>query len=152
MTMEPKIVEPKKVYYSEGKTTLHKIHEYADQEVPKILQQMKMLGLEEEGPMEFIYLGATDDQNKEFTLRIAVPIKNELQSANGFHFAQTREFKCVSTEHKGDISNLFPVYERIYQDIYRNQYQPNDEIREVYHLWEHPMSEKNITEIQIGIN
>lgn len=150
--METKIVTPKNFFYSEGKTTLNKIHEYADMEVPRILEQMKALDLKEAGPMEFIYLGATSDPNTEFTLRIAVPVLNEHQATNGFHFAKTAEFKCVSTEYKGDVSNMFPVYEKIYEEIYKNQFQPNTEIREVYHLWENPTSEKNITEIQIGIN
>ena len=151
-TMETKIVNPKTFFYSEGKTTLNKIHEYADREMPKLLKEMEINGLKEDGPMEFIYLGVTDELDKEFILRISVPVKEEKAAPKGFHFSQQGEFKCVSTEYKGDVGKMFPVYEMMYNKIYKDNYHPKSEIREVYHLWENPTSERNITEIQIGIN
>lgn len=150
--METKIVNPKTFFYSEGKTTLNKIHEHADREVPKLLKEMEMKGIKEDGPMEFIYFGVTNELDKEFTLRISVPVKEEKTVSDGYLFSKEGAFKCLSTEYKGDINKILPVYERIFEQIYKNKYQPKDEIREIYHQFENPSSEKNITEIQIGIN
>lgn len=150
--METKTIKPKTYFFSEGTTTLNNIHSYADKAVPALLEQIKKSGLEESGPMEFIYFGASNDMNKEFTLRIAVPVKKTKAATDGFQYITTGAFKCVSSEYKGDVSKMYPEYQKMYEQIYANQYQPTDEIREVYRQWENPASEKNITEIQIGIN
>ena len=142
--METKVVNPKTYFYKEGTTTLNKIHEYADTVVPEVIQEMQKAGIEEAGPMEFLYYGATNDMDKEFTLRIAVPVKEEKPCSDGFHFKKTNDFKCVSSEYKGDVSKMFPVYEQMYQHLATKQLQPNDEIREVYIQWENPASDKNI--------
>jgi effector-binding domain-containing protein len=150
--METKVISPRTCFVKEGKTTLKQIHEYASKVVSEINGEVKASGIETIGPMEFIYYGASDNMEKEFTLQIALPVRDERKCREGFSFIKTSEFKCISHYYKGDVTKLFPVYEKLYQEIFENQIEPNGEMREIYVNWEYLSSEKNITEIQIGIN
>lgn len=150
--METKFVSPKVFFYSEGKTTLSKINDYADKAAPELLAEMEKSGIEATGPMEFIYFGVSKAPNKVFTLRIAVPVVKEKTCSKGFYFQTASAFKCVDQVYKGDINKISSAYDQIFQRIFKNNLQPNDEVREVYLHYEDLTSEKNITEIQIGVN
>lgn len=150
--MEKKVVSPKTFLYHEGRTTLKQIHSYANSRVYDFYEELKNSALEPDGPLEFIYFGATDDPEKEFTLQIAMPVKEEKPVSNGYRFKKSAPFNCVSHLYKGNVHEMMPVYENLYQQISTNKLQPVDEIREVYQHWVEPTSPENITEIQIGIN
>lgn len=150
--METKVVNAKTFLYFEGKTTLGKIMDYANPVVYRFYDEIKKAGVEPTGPLEFIYYGATDDPEKEFTLQVAMPVKDEKPVSNGFRFKKAEDFKCISYDYKGNVSNMYPVYENLYQQLFAADLKPNDEVREVYRHWENPESDNNITEIQIGVN
>lgn len=116
------------------------------------MEEAKNAGIEPEGPMEFIYFGASDDVDKEFTLQVGLPVTDKKPCSKNFNFKNTSPFKCVSYQYKGDVSKMFDVYSVLFAKIYQKQYKPIDEVREVYINWEHLTSESNLTEIQIGIN
>lgn len=144
-------VSPKLYFYHEGKTTLNNIMDYCDPRIPRVYEEAERAGLEAIGPMEFIYFGASNDLDKEFTLRIALPVKEKKPVGGNYHFAESKGFSCVSTLHKGSIINIMGTYDRLFGEIMGAGLKPNDEIREVYHRWEQPESPTNETEIQIGI-
>lgn len=150
--METKVINPKTLIYYEGKTSLKNIVNYSNSAIEELMKEVTSSGIEINGPMEFIYFGATDDLEKEFTLQIGLPVKEKKTVGKKFNFKETSPFKCVSYQYKGDVSKMFEVYSNLYQQINQKQLQPLDEIREVYLKWEHLTSENNITEIQIGIN
>lgn len=150
--METKVVDAKTFLYHEGKTTLNRIMDYANPVVYNVYEEVKKAGLEATGPLEFIYLGAGPDPDKEFTLRVAMPVKEEKQVSEGYGFLKTDTFKCVSYLYKGDVNKMAPVYEGLYLELNNTPLKPANEIREVYCHWEHPESENNLTEIQIGVN
>jgi predicted transcriptional regulator YdeE len=149
--LSTKEVAPKILFYSEGTTTLKKINEYVNPVVEALLEEVKQSGLEPVGPMEFIYLNVNGDPDNLFTLQIALPVKEQKLVSNGFLFRQTEAFKCVSHDYKGDVTQMHPVYDRLFQQMYASELKHNHEVREVYKQWEHPASPNNITEIQIGI-
>lgn len=150
-SLSTKLVASKTIFYKEGKTTLNSIHEYANREVEALMLEVERGGLEPQGPLEFIYFGASGDMEKEFTLQIALPVKEKKPVKAGYQFRETAPFKCLSYDYKGDVSQMFPAYEMLYQQLEEKQLQPLDEVREVYKQWEHLTSANNITEIQIGI-
>lgn len=150
--METKVVSPKTFFYHEGRTTLKNIMNYANPLVYDFYEELKNKGIEATGPLEFIYLGATDDPEHEFTLQIGIPVKEEKPVSNGYRFKKADAFKCISYDYKGDVNKMAPVYQELYQKLGAEKIQPKNEIREVYKHWEHPTSENNVTEIQIGIN
>lgn len=150
--MQTKVVEPKTFFYAEGKTSLRHIHEYSNEVIPALMKESERAGVQITGPMEFIYFGACADMDKEFTLQIALPVKEEKEVSKEYGFKQSVPFKCISHEYKGDVSKMGTAYENLFQQLFSHQLQPNDEVREVYAKWEHLTSANNITEIQIGVN
>ena len=150
-TLTTKVVEAKTFFYNEGTTTLNKIYDYVNPAVEALMQEIEKRGLEPVGSLEFVYLNATGDMDKEFTLQIALPVKEQKPVGKEFHFKQAAPFKCVSYDYKGDVSKMFPTYVMLFQQIAANDLKPTIEVREVYKQWEHLTSPNNITEIQIGI-
>ena len=150
--METKVVSPKTFIYNEGTTTLRKIMDYSKIYVDALLKKMDEAGLEAAGPMEFIYFGACSDPDKEFTLQIAVPVKEEKPVGKGYNYKKAEPFKCFTYEHKGEITDLHDAYEKAFGEVYARQLEPNNEIREVYKVYENLSSPNNLTEIQIGVN
>lgn len=146
-----KVVESKTIFYHEGTTTLNEIHDYANGGVEALMQEVERNGLEPQGPLEFIYFGATADMDKSFTLQIALPVKAKKEVGKGFRFRETAPFRCLSYDYHGDLNKVSPVYEMLYQHLAANQQEASNEIREVYKQWEHMSSANNITEIQIGL-
>ncbi|AHM59049.1 transcription activator, effector binding protein [Flammeovirgaceae bacterium 311] len=150
-TLTTKVVAPKTIIYHEGNTTLRQIHDYVNPIVASLIQEVQRRGFTTAGPMEFIYLNPTGDLDKEFTLQIAQPVLERKSVGPGFHIRETEAFQCVSHDYKGDVSQMHPAYEMLYQQIALNQLIPGTEVREVYKVWEHLTSVNNITEIQIGL-
>lgn len=149
--MEQITVNPKRYFYLEGKTTLKNLMEYAAPNVDLAYAESERLGLEKTGPIEFIYFGATSDQDKKFTLQIGFPVKAEKEASNGFQYLQSTHFKCISHRYKGPLTSIGAEYEKIFEHLWNNSIKHSDEIREIYHFFEYPDSPNNITEIQIGL-
>ena len=150
--MEQITVNPKLFFYLEGKTTLKNIMEFAAPNVDLAYAEAERLGLEKTGPIEFIYFGATSDQEKEFTLQIGFPVKDEKNAEYGFQFRQSTNFKCITNRYKGSLTNIGAEYEKMFEHLWNNSLKPSNEIREIYHFFEFPDSPNNVTEIQIGLN
>lgn len=149
--MEQKQEKSKQFFYQEGKTTLKGLVNYADAQIPGVLEQVAKVGLAVTGPMEFIYFGATGDVNNEFTLHIALPVAEQKIIPAPYQIKQVPEFKCLSVVHKGNIADISATYDQVFAQIQAQKIVPNGEIREVYHLYKDHASAENVTEIQIGI-
>ncbi|HTF82322.1 MAG TPA: GyrI-like domain-containing protein [Cytophagales bacterium] len=150
--MEQKLEKPKNFFYHEGRTTLKEIGSYSDVKIPRLLENVAKQGIKVNGPMEFIYIGATGDENQEFLLQIALPIEEDLSALAPYKIRKSSEFKCLSLELKGSLEALHPTYDKAFAYIQQNRMIPSGEIREVYHVYKDFTSDENITEIQIGIN
>ena len=59
------------------KTTLNKIHQVAEHLTGSLMADVEKLGIAPAGPLEFIYFSATGDMDKEFTLKIALPVSSD---------------------------------------------------------------------------
>ncbi len=150
--MEQVTVQPKLYFYLEGKTTLNQLLEYADKRVDNMYEELTRSGLEKTGPIEFIYRGASNDRDKEFTLQIAMPVKEQKNEVKApFRFRRSSNFKCLSHMHKGTFTELAKVYDPLFEYVWDHSLKPSEEIREVYHAFEAPDSPNNVTEIQIGL-
>jgi effector-binding domain-containing protein len=150
--MEQIAIQPKLYFYLEGKTTLNQLPEYGDIHVDKVYEEVARTGLEKTGPIEFIYYGATEDKNKEFTLQIAIPVKEPKKDIKAdFHFRTASDFKCLAHTYKGSFMEFEKVYENLFEYVWDNSLKPTDEVREVYHSFVSPDSPDNVTEIQIGL-
>ena len=149
--MEREIIAPKLYFYLEGKTNLKNLMEFAAPTVDLTYAEAARLQLEKTGPIEFVYLGASSDMEKEFTLQIGFPTKDPKPTERGFQFRQSSDFKCLKFTYKGALKGIANEYEKIYEYLWNNSIKHTDEIREIYHFFEYPDSPNNVTEIQIGL-
>jgi effector-binding domain-containing protein len=151
--MEIKNVDPKTVFYHREKATLKTISDIANREIPKLMEEAQKLRLQEVAPMEFHYFGCDDDPEAEFDVEIAMVVEKPVEAYDGkYHFKSTDAFKCATTLHKGNINTIGKTYEAFMPEIFKSGAQLGSETREVYTVWESPESDKNITEIQVGLN
>ena len=150
--MQDKNVYPITVFFHKETTTLNKLHEVANREIPQLYEEIAKLGVKEIAPMQFRYIGCTPDLDKEFELEIGV-IVDQVKEYNGkFDFKEWGPMKCVSHVFTGPVSKLGGEYEKIFPQIFQSGKQPSDEVREVYTKFVDMESPENITEIQIGLN
>lgn len=105
------------------------------------------------GPVHWHYFGFTGDENKPFTLEIALPVSNFPQEYDGkFHFKRTEPFTCVSAVHEGSWYELPQTYGKLMQFIGDHKLIPNAINREVYVNADFTDPEANVTEIQMGVS
>lgn len=150
--MDKKLVPSKNYFIFSTYTTLNKLHDLATAEVDKLFAKAGELGLQQTGPLEFIYFDCTNDRDKEFLLEIALPVASISDKVvAGYSFRKHEDFNCVSYIHKGEMEKLPGVYEKLYTEIWNNSIRPGNQIREVYSVFTDSNSPDNITEIQIGI-
>jgi effector-binding domain-containing protein len=110
-------------------------------------------GLSITGHVHWHYVGFQGDENKAFTLEIAIPVGEVLQDYDGdFHFKRTELFRCVSLIHEGSWSMIPESYGRLKQFITEKKLKPLAVNREIYVNADFNNPEANITEIQIGID
>jgi effector-binding domain-containing protein len=150
--MEKKNVPAKNYLVFNTRTTLNKIMEVADQEVGKLYATLEQNQIKQAGPLEFIYFDCTSDIEKEFELEIAMPVENSLKVVpQGYSLKNHESFPCVSHIHKGDITQLYEVYDKLFTELWDNSIKPTNQIREVYAVYKSKTDAENVTEIQIGI-
>jgi effector-binding domain-containing protein len=142
--MEVKTVNPVKIFYHTETTTLKEIMSVADREIGNMYAEAQKLGLQESGPMQFVYYGCDEKPDTKFKLEIAMVVDQEKPYDEGF--------TCATTVHNGDISKIGETYEKLIPELFKSGRQITDHSREVYHKWVSPESPENVTEIQIGVN
>lgn len=150
--MEEKHIPSKNYFTYVARTNMKDLPELAAVEVDKLYAASGELQLEINGPLEFIYFDAGADMEKEFLLEIALPVKEtKLDMPLNYSLKKHEDFKCLSYIHKGDLTQLYSVYEKLYADMWNNSQRPTNQIREVYTKFVDMSSAENVTEIQIGL-
>jgi effector-binding domain-containing protein len=105
------------------------------------------------GPVHWHYFGFSGDENKSFTLEIALPIADFPQEYDGrFHFKRTEPFRCVAMTHEGSWYEIPKTYGRLIEFIREQKLTPNSTNRELYVNADFKDPEANVTEIQMGIS
>lgn len=105
------------------------------------------------GPVHWHYTGFTGDENKLFTLEIALPVAAVLPDYDGkFHFKRTQPFKCVAEIHEGPWNEIPATYNKMMQFILKHKMEPSSVNREIYINADFYSADANVTEIQIGIS
>ncbi|MCG8307883.1 MAG: GyrI-like domain-containing protein [Cytophagales bacterium] len=150
--MEEKTVKSAKVFYHSEVTTLEGIHDIAVREIDNMYAEAEKIGLKETAPMQFVYYGCDDKPDTKFTLEIAMLIDGEKPYEGKYKFKELEDFKCVSTIHKGSISDLGKTYEKFMPELFKSGKEMTGQSREVYHKYVQQDSPENVTEIQIGVN
>jgi len=105
------------------------------------------------GPVHWHYFGFNGDEQKTFTLEIALPVAQVIDEYDGkFHFKRTENYKCVSLVHEGRWDSIPESYGKIMQFVAENNLQPLGVSRELYINADFTSPEANVTQIQLGVN
>ncbi len=94
MTLEQKKV-PSNLYLVAKKTlTIPQIQEFAAVTVEELYSEVENLSLKVNGPCEFIYLNCTGELEKEFDLKIAIPIVERGKDTSMFEYYESQLVNC----------------------------------------------------------
>jgi effector-binding domain-containing protein len=149
--MQIKEVKPISFLFFRTETTVNELAQFAlvGQD---LFREAVAYRLNITGPVHWHYFGFEGDFNKPFTLEIALPVGDVVESYDGkYHFKRTEPFKCVTHVHEGNWLDIPTSYGKLFQFIAENKLQPVAVNREVYVNVDFKDPDANTTEIQIGI-
>ena len=130
--------------------TLKTISEYSH--VPENLyDEASRLGLVANGPIQYIYTGVNGDESNVFRLEIALPIQQPGDKPFAFNYQEFPSFRCTSYTHTGSWDDFPELYDALFGQLYRDGYQNDGRVREVYLVVDLENSENCVTEIQVRV-
>lgn len=147
--MEIKEISPIPAIYVSTETTMKDIWSFVQVTPEKLYQKAEKLGLLIQGPQHWVYLNADGNPDTRFTLEIALPVDKKMDESE---FKDYQPFKCATVIHKGPWNNFDETYKKLVSEIYQAGYNITNECREIYHVVDMEDPNRNITEIQMGIN
>lgn len=147
--MEIKNIDKQKVYCKEFRTSLKEIQKFVAKVPVQLVAEIQKEQLEVAGEQIWRYIGGDGNPDTEFTLQVAFPIKETEKQHEQIKEFET--FKCFTGVHHGSWQNFGKTYEKIMGDLMVAGHQMNGEIREIYHTVDFENEERNVTEIQVGI-
>lgn len=147
--LTPKIVAPFVALCYMTRTTLNRLAEQGGKSAD-LYAEAQRLGLTPSGPSQWLYVGASGDDNQEFELNILLPVQQIGVPSTAFSYKELPTFSCVTYEHRGAWREMPAVYDQLFEQFYRDGYSEGNIVREVYHVvdLEHP--EQCVTEVQIS--
>jgi effector-binding domain-containing protein len=148
--MNTKTVPEQLFFCVSEEVTREEIPSLAARAVGPLYEALAKAGLEQTGPLQFIcpeWKGA-DAKNK---LIIGIPIREEKSVPAPCFVWTAPAFHCVWKEHTGSMPSLKEAWNSFVEECTKEGVQPTGTWREIYKVWESFESEKNVTEIQMGI-
>lgn len=133
------------------KTTLEQLCDVVGVIPQSIANELSQQSIKIVGPQVWEYWGCDGTPSKEFTLKIAFPVEKVGTNKNELKFEQLQEFKCVSKTHNGGWDEFKDVYAKLFEDMFKKNYQMNGYNREVYINCDFENNSNCVTELQIGI-
>ena len=136
------------------KTTLAKINDDVAELPNQLSADLIPAGILPTGPMMFLYDGVTPDPNKEFDLRIALPVSTDdaARYKGPYKSYRLEPFHFVETVLYGDIAQLGPnAYEPLLANIGKAGMTMTGFAREVYQNFVDLDAADNETRVQIGV-
>jgi len=117
----------------------------------ELFKEAVQLDLWVTGPVHWHYYGFTS-LDEPFVLEIALPVSALPEQYDGtFHCKRTETFRCVSTLHEGNWSEIPLTYARMMDYLSTNKLEPIAVNRELYINADFNHPDANVTEIQMGV-
>ena len=131
--------------------TLQTLSQYAPVVAQNLYREANRLQLDITGPIQWIYTGVNGGETNEFRLDIVLPVRQSGDSSDEFTYQTFPPFRCASYTHTGPWSDFGELYNVLFAQLYRNGYQNDGRVREVYSTIDMENSANCVTELQIGI-
>lgn len=144
-------VEPFNALCFTTQATLRTLSEHAPGVAQHLYREAARLQLQTTGPIQWIYTGVNGDEANEFQLEIALPISRPGDSPNDCTYYMFPAFRCACHTHTGPWSDFGELYNALFAQLYRDGYQNDGRVREIYSVVDASNPANCVTEIQIGI-
>lgn len=148
--MEIKTRQPFNAIYARKKATLKTLTESVGMVAQELFEDAIAARLLPAGPVYWVYYNMDGNPDKEFDLEVVIPVQGEGKPGK-FETKEMPEFKCATTTYVGPWTDFGNVYQQLIGELMQQGHQMTTVCREMYINidFEHP--ERNITEIQVGI-
>jgi len=103
------------------------------------------------GPIQWIYTGVNGNETNKFQLEIILPIRQPEGQPAEFSYKVFPAFHGVSYTYRGPWSNFGKLYDALFTQLYREGYQNDGRVREVYSVVDTDVPANCLTEIQIAL-
>jgi effector-binding domain-containing protein len=133
------------------RATLLTLSEHIAGVAEDLRREATRLGLTVTGPIQWIYTGVNGDETNEFQLEIVLPISQPGSISDQFTYEVFAVFRCATYTYTGAWSDFGEVYNALFAQLYRDGYQGDGRVREVYSTVNFENPANCVTEIQIAI-
>ena len=133
------------------RATLQTLSQYAPDVAENLYQEASRLNLVIAGPIQWIYTGVNGDETAEFQLEIALPIRESGASSLQFSYKNFPTFRYAGYAYTGPWSGFSELYDTLFGQLYRDGYQNDGHVREVYRVINLENPSECVTDIQIGL-
>jgi effector-binding domain-containing protein len=143
--------KPLTFFYAETQTTISQIGPVVTDLIDKLKNTVKEGHVEIKGPLIFVYQGASQDPNKQFTLQVGFSVAPETKELGEFKVRQLDKFRAATVIFSGPVMQVGGAYQQLFTDLFAAGLQPTEETREYYLYWEAPDSPNNVELLQAGV-
>ena len=133
------------------RTSLSTLSQYVFTVAEDLYREANRLGLEVSGPIQWIYTGVNGDETNEFSLDIVLPISQPGSQSDRFRYQIFPSFRCACYTFTGPWSEFGMLYDLLFSQLYRDGYQNDGYVREVYTVIDLENPALCVTEIQIKV-
>lgn len=133
------------------RATLQTLSQHAPSVAENLYQEAQRLNLNVAGPIQWIYTGVSGDETTKFQLEIVLPIQQAEAPSPDFTYKEFPSFRCAAYTYTGPWSDFGELYNALFGQLYRDGYQNDGYVREVYKVIDLANPSNCVTEIQIGL-
>lgn len=150
--MQIKTIEPFNLLYFSTETKITDLEQYVGVIGERLYKDAVANDLKIVGSQYWLYDGFDGDENKLFTLEIALPVERLPEAYAGeFRRKSTEHFKCVWAIHEGEWMKIPETYAKIFAFMAQNNLKPTNKNRELYIHSDLEAPDSMITMIQVGV-
>lgn len=146
-----KEVQPFSALVFTTRATLSTLSQHAPSVAENLYREASRLNLNVTGPIQWIYTGVGGGETNEFQLEIVLPISQPGVQSEEFSYKVFPAFRCTAYIHTGPWSDFGEVYGALFSQLYRDGYQNDGRVREIYAVVDPENPANCVTEIQIAL-
>ena len=133
------------------RATLKTLSQHIQHVAEDLYVEANRLGLDITGPIQWVYTGVNGDETNEFQLEIVLPVRQPGAPSNQFTYQVFPSFRCLTYTHTGAWSDFGELYDTLFAQLYRDGYQNDGRVREIYAVMDFDNLANCVTELQIGL-